>query len=208
MTPRHVIPFAALALALASAAPRGVEPRFKTSDPLAREAGLVDAAGVRPTEASLDRLRLAAAFHRSSGAACEAADVNSIGEVPDGNWFVNRIGAAPMRLTNQFPSGTSPIELTSAASHAAPDDRWNAAASRRRSRLASVGRTPAASTRPASRASGSDVLNRGSTPRGAALARARASAANGMTCRGVMLDLLEVVAVDVVTPRLVHERHQ
>ncbi len=88
----HTVPLAALAVAAATVVPRGAQSQFTPSDPVVSEADIYDASGVRPTDASTERMRLAAAFARSSDAPCGVTSANSIGEVPDGSWFVNRIG--------------------------------------------------------------------------------------------------------------------
>ena len=92
----RVVPLAALTVAAATVVPRGAEPRFTPSDPVVSEADLDDASGARPTDANADRMRFAAALGRSSTASCESTNANSIGDVPDGNWFVNRIGTTSL----------------------------------------------------------------------------------------------------------------
>jgi hypothetical protein len=75
-------------------------PRFVADDPLAREPETQDAAGVTEWKIELTIDLAINLFGRPGDGAVNvrAKNANTIDEVPDSNWFTNRIGARPITL--------------------------------------------------------------------------------------------------------------
>lgn len=84
-----------LVLLLAAALPGGAERKFYDDDPIAREVDSEDASGVQPWDIDLIWDLSLNVFARpgQSEDPPRAGNINTIDEVPDSNWFTNRIGA-------------------------------------------------------------------------------------------------------------------
>ncbi len=105
----------ALMAALGGGTPQGAEPRFFADDPLRREPDSQDASKVAAWDIDLTVDILTNLFGKPGDDTpdARAANVNTIDEVPDSNWFTNRIGATPVSIaeavrgpvTGQGPSG-------------------------------------------------------------------------------------------------------
>jgi hypothetical protein len=82
------------AIAIAAGTPSSQSPRFYADDPIAREPESQDASGARPSEiATIYELTynlFVTSGHQPSGV--RAQNINTIDEVPDSNWFTNRVG--------------------------------------------------------------------------------------------------------------------
>lgn len=92
---------AALACALLlHAVPRGATVKFFSDDPLQREPETQDASKVQPWDIDLFWDLAANLFGRPGDPAPDvrARNINTIDEVPDSNWFTNRIGAHPVTI--------------------------------------------------------------------------------------------------------------
>ncbi len=91
----------AVALVL-SATPGADSPAFYADDPLARVVDSQDASGVRPWRIDLVYDTLENLFHRPGDTTPDvrAQNVNTVDEVPDSNWFTNRLGAAPLSVAD------------------------------------------------------------------------------------------------------------
>jgi hypothetical protein len=97
------------------AGPRGAGPRFFADDPLRREPESQDASKVAEWDIDLSIDILTNLFGKPGDDARDvrAGNVNTIDEVPDSNWFTNRIGTTPVSIeaaargpvTGQGPSG-------------------------------------------------------------------------------------------------------
>ena len=105
MATRHRLVFCAvLSLAgvysLAGAIPRAATVRFYTDDPLLREPETQDASQVQPWEIDLFWDLAQNLFGRPGDPTpdVKARNVNTADEVPDSNWFTNRIGARPLSI--------------------------------------------------------------------------------------------------------------
>jgi hypothetical protein len=88
----------ALAVGLSATLLGGAERKFYDDDPIAREVDTEDASGVQPWDIDLIwdlSLNTFAAPGRALNPP-RAANINTIDEVPDSNWFTNRIGARPL----------------------------------------------------------------------------------------------------------------
>ena len=85
---------------LPPAAPRGANVRFYSDDPLTREPETQDASGVQPWDIHLVWDLLENLFSQPGDPTpdVKARNVNTIDEVPDSNWFTNRIGAKPLSI--------------------------------------------------------------------------------------------------------------
>src|SRR5262245_50775574 len=83
-----------------SATPAGRAPRFFSDDPLVREPETQDAARVAEWEIDLTIDLVTNMFGRPGDSAPDvrAKNVNTIDEVPDSSWFMNRILARPMTI--------------------------------------------------------------------------------------------------------------
>jgi hypothetical protein len=83
------------ALLLPTEAPRGASARFYSDDPLTREPETQDASGVQEWDIDLYWDLLENSFGKPGDPTpnVRARNVNTIDEVPDSNWFTNRIGA-------------------------------------------------------------------------------------------------------------------
>jgi hypothetical protein len=85
---------------LLTASPQGANVRFHSDDPLGREPETQDASRVQPGEIDLF-WDLALNLFASPGDRAidvKAQNVSTIDEVPDSNWFTNRIGARPLSI--------------------------------------------------------------------------------------------------------------
>ena len=106
-TRRAVVVFALAVAAVASSlVVRGAGPRFYRDDPLSREPETADAAKVAARDIDLIPDLLLHMFTRPGDPApnVRARDINTIDEVPDSSWFVNRIYAQPI-TTDQVARG-------------------------------------------------------------------------------------------------------
>jgi hypothetical protein len=106
-TRRTVVVFALAVAAVASSlVVRGAGPRFYRDDPLSREPETADAAKVAARDIDLIPDLLLHMFTRPGDPApnVRARDINTIDEVPDSSWFVNRIYAQPI-TTDQVARG-------------------------------------------------------------------------------------------------------
>jgi hypothetical protein len=102
---------------LLTAVPDGSSMRFYSDDPLQREPETQDASKVRPWEIDLfwDLAENLFANPGDPSPTVRARNVNTVDEVPDSNWFTNRIGARPLSIAEavQGPlSGTGPAPGT------------------------------------------------------------------------------------------------
>ena len=88
------------ALVLLTISPRGATVRFRSDDPLTREPETQDASKVQPWEIDLFYDLGLNLFAKPGDPATnvKARNVNTIDEVPDSNWFTNRIGARPVSV--------------------------------------------------------------------------------------------------------------
>jgi hypothetical protein len=88
----------ALVAGLTAALLGGAERKFYDDDPIAREVDTEDASGVQPWEIDLvwDLSLNTFATPRRTAHPPRAGNINTIDEVPDSNWFTNRIGTGPM----------------------------------------------------------------------------------------------------------------
>jgi hypothetical protein len=105
MQTRHpLLLCAALGIAAASLVPvetpRGASARFYSDDPLTREPETQDASGVQEWDIDLYWDLLENSFGKPGDPTPDvrARNINTIGEVPDSNWFTNRIGARPLSI--------------------------------------------------------------------------------------------------------------
>jgi hypothetical protein len=85
---------------LPPAMPQGANVRFYSDDPLTREPETQDASGVQAWEIYLIWDLLENQFARPGDPTpdVKARNVNTIDEVPDSNWFTNRIAAKPLSI--------------------------------------------------------------------------------------------------------------
>jgi hypothetical protein len=101
MSRSAVVVWSAVAVALMlGSAPRGAGPRFFPDDPLVREPETQDASKVEAWDIDLTIDIVTNLFGRPGAPVRDvrAGNVNSIDEVPDSNWFTNRIGAVPVSI--------------------------------------------------------------------------------------------------------------
>lgn len=84
-------------------------PRFYDDDPVEREVDSQDASGVRRWEPTLLYDLLENLFARPGDPDRDrgALNVNTVDEVPDGNWFVNRLGTHPLTPDALLRANTS-----------------------------------------------------------------------------------------------------
>src|SRR2546430_1335883 len=80
----------------------GDRPRFYSDDPIAREPESRDASGAQPWKIGLlyelsYNLFVTSGYQPSN---TRAQNINTIGEVPDSNWFTNRIGSQDMSVVD------------------------------------------------------------------------------------------------------------
>jgi hypothetical protein len=94
--------------ALLLAPTRAAEPKFFDDDPLMREVASQDASGVKRYEPTLFWDVVSNTFGRPGDPDLtkRARNVNTIDEVPDGEWFVNRAGREPI-TTGQIARGSN-----------------------------------------------------------------------------------------------------
>jgi hypothetical protein len=115
----------AAAAVLALTARTGAAQRFLPDDPLTRDEDTLDVPQPKPVELSTIYDVIARTFKgRPSGKVRPAANVNTLGEVPDSSWFTNRMGArvssledlrrGPDRLSG--PDLTPPVTVVAAKS--------------------------------------------------------------------------------------------
>src|SRR4051794_5579657 len=90
----------AAAVVLLTTSSRGAGVRFCPDDPLTREPETQDASGVQPWDINLFWDLALNLFGKPGDPALDvkARDVNTVDEVPDSNWFTNRIGARPVSV--------------------------------------------------------------------------------------------------------------
>ena len=107
------IPLVALAIVVLTTAGATQRQRFYSDDPIAREPESQDASKAAPYEIKSIYEMVSNLFvtsgYRPSG--LRAKEINTIDEVPDSNWFTNRIGAMPItpeQLTRGPNVGTPP----------------------------------------------------------------------------------------------------
>jgi hypothetical protein len=88
----------ASALVASAALLDGAGRKFYDDDPIAREVDTEDASGAQPWDVDLVWDLSLNTFARpgQTSAPPRAGNINTIGEVPDSNWFTNRIGARPL----------------------------------------------------------------------------------------------------------------
>lgn len=103
-TRTRLLSCAVLSIAAASllfvAAPRGANVRFYSDDPLTREPETQDASGVKEWDIHLMYDLLENTFGKPGDQTpnVRAGNINTIDEVPDSNWFTNRIGDKPLTV--------------------------------------------------------------------------------------------------------------
>ena len=102
MTPtmRSIATIVGAGLVAALTATSAAGPRFLSDDPLSREPETQDAAGVKEWDIDL-AVDLAINMFAQPGDSAtnvRAQNVNTIDEVPDSNWFTNRIGRRPIAI--------------------------------------------------------------------------------------------------------------
>jgi hypothetical protein len=122
MTDRHRLATYGLVCCIGSvllltAAPRGATVRFYNDDPLQREPETQDASNVSAWEIDLFWDLAENLFGRPGDKTpdVKARNVNTVDEVPDSNWFTNRIGARPLSIADvvQVPlTGAGPAPGT------------------------------------------------------------------------------------------------
>jgi hypothetical protein len=97
---RSALVLLAGALVLSTASPRGATVRFFPDDPLQREPETQDASRVQEWEIDLFWDLAENLFGRPGDPASgvRAQNINTADEVPDSNWFTNRIGARPLTV--------------------------------------------------------------------------------------------------------------
>ncbi len=78
---------------------RGASPKFYPDDPIASDAELQDASGVKPVKIA-DPYDFAenSFFGAGDHSAPRAMNINTLDEVPNSSWFTNRIGTKPMSI--------------------------------------------------------------------------------------------------------------
>ena len=88
------------AVLILAAAPRGAAGKFFDDDPIAREPESQEASNVQPWEIDLFWDLSLNTFTRPGDptADVKARNVNTIDEIPDSNWFTNRVGAQPLSV--------------------------------------------------------------------------------------------------------------
>jgi hypothetical protein len=90
----------AAALVLLTTSSRGASVRFRPDDPLTREPETQDASNVQAWDINLFWDLTLNLFGKPGDPAVDvkARNVNTLDEVPDSNWFTNRIGARPVSI--------------------------------------------------------------------------------------------------------------
>jgi hypothetical protein len=90
----------AAASLLSASSRRADAPRFFEDDPLTREPETQDASGVQPWDIHLVYDLAENTFGRPGDSTPDvrARNINSIDEVPDSNWFTNRVGSKPLSI--------------------------------------------------------------------------------------------------------------
>ena len=96
----HVLLWTLASVVLLTAVPHGSSIRFYKDDPLQREPETQDASNVREWEIDLfwDLAENLFANPGDRTPNVKARNVNTVDEVPDSNWFTNRIGARPLLI--------------------------------------------------------------------------------------------------------------
>jgi hypothetical protein len=87
-----------LLLIVATMTPQAATPKFYPDDPIAREIDDRDASKLRPVNLSPTMSGWQAVRTAGDNASRPAMNVNTVGEVPDSNWFTNRIGHRDVSL--------------------------------------------------------------------------------------------------------------
>ena len=87
-----------LLLIVATMKPQATTPKFYPDDPIAREIDDRDASTLRPANVSPMISGWQAVRTAGDSASRPAMNVNTVGEVPDSNWFTNRIGHRDVSL--------------------------------------------------------------------------------------------------------------
>jgi hypothetical protein len=98
--PIHVLLCGLAFVSLLTVAPHGSSVRFYRDDPLQREPETQDASSVREWEIDLFWDLAENVFGNPGDRTpnVKARNVNTVDEVPDSNWFTNRIGARPLSI--------------------------------------------------------------------------------------------------------------
>src|SRR5262245_36407266 len=126
---RRLVVSSVLAIVVASAMPRGAGQKFYDDDPLPREPETQDASKVKAWRNVLTYDLFENQFaNPGDRRSVRAQNINTIDEVPDSNWFTNRIfsrpvpveeavrgpvtgpgpAAGPMTVTSAKPEGVTP----------------------------------------------------------------------------------------------------
>ena len=107
------VPLVAFAIVVLASAGSTQRPRFYSDDPIAREPESQDASKASPYEIKsiyeMSYNLFVTSGYKPSG--LRAKEINTIDEVPDSNWFTNRIGTTPItpeQLTRGPNVGTPP----------------------------------------------------------------------------------------------------
>jgi len=115
---RLFVPFVAFAIIVLASAASTQRQRFFADDPIAREPESQDAAKAAPYEIKSIYEMVSNLFGTSgyTPSGLRAKELNTVDEVPDSNWFTNRIGTTPI----------SPEQLTRGPNVGVPPDpsRW------------------------------------------------------------------------------------
>src|ERR1700747_161894 len=91
----------AAAAAVAALAAKPLAPKFFPDDPITREPAPKDASHVEPFPIHLSWDIMSSLFVKQGQRTAQAAqDVNTIGEVPDSGWFVNRAGSIALTASD------------------------------------------------------------------------------------------------------------
>src|SRR5262245_56207439 len=112
------IPFVACAIVALANVASTQRPRFYSDDPIAREPESQDASKAAPYQIKSIYEMVSNLFGTSgyTPSGVRAKEINTIDEVPDSNWFTNRIGTTPI----------TPEQMTRGTNVGAPPDpsRW------------------------------------------------------------------------------------
>jgi hypothetical protein len=97
---RHLLALCAIGLLTAAAHPHSAGPKFRSDDPLAVDPETQDASKAKPRDIDLawDLTENLASRPGDKARHVPAQNVNTIDEVPDSNWFTNRIFARPLAV--------------------------------------------------------------------------------------------------------------
>ena len=100
ITTRTRLALVAGTLALAAVAAGANGQKFYPDDPIARIVDSQDASGVQDGRSTSRHAREPVLLARDRTPNVRAQNLNTIDEVPDSNWFTNRLGPYPSRSTN------------------------------------------------------------------------------------------------------------